>query len=170
MVSLTTATFLALSMFDHVVVGGAADLLVGRRVAEAIGYFFASVSESTQQGCIWGTFVARDQRQTASASPEFSGPQMTLHLVRRVSSAAPFTALVGSLCVSRMISSICRPLMPPAALISFTASSVPRLMPMPVDDGTGQRRQIADPDRLFCRDGGLGDAACKDGGAGRFSA
>jgi hypothetical protein len=59
---------------------------------------------------------------------------MTWTLWRRVSSVAAFTALVGSLCVSRTMSSSCRPLMPPAALISLTASSVPRLMPMPVEE------------------------------------
>ena len=59
---------------------------------------------------------------------------MTLTLWPRVSSAAPFTALVGSLCVSRLISSIWRPSMPPASLISSTASWTPRLIPTPVDD------------------------------------
>ena len=43
---------------------------------------------------------------------------MTVTLWRRVSSAAALTALVGSLCVSRITISIFRPLMPPAALIS----------------------------------------------------
>ena len=38
---------------------------------------------------------------------------------------APFTALVGSLWVSRVISSICRPSIPPAALISCTANWSP---------------------------------------------
>ena len=33
--------------------------------------------------------------------------------------------------------------------------------------GTGERRKITDQDRLFCRDGGLDDGACKGGSAGR---
>ena len=57
-----------------------------------------------------------------------------LDLAPRVSSAALFTALVGSLWVSRLISSIWRPSIPPAALISCTAIATPRLMPIPVDD------------------------------------
>jgi hypothetical protein len=53
---------------------------------------------------------------------------------RCVSSATAFTALVGSLCVSRTISSSLRPSTPPAALISSTASTVPRLIPTPVEE------------------------------------
>ena len=145
-------------MFDHVVVGGAADLLIGGRVAEASGYFFTSISESTQQGCNCGTLARASSGTAASASPELSGPHMTLTLWPRVSSAAAFTALVGSLCVSRTISSICRPSMPPAALISSHGQ-----LDAAVDAdaggrrGAGERRQVSDPDRIFLGDGGLGD-------------
>ena len=52
----------------------------------------------------------------------------------RVSSSAALTALVGSPCVSRVTTSMVRPLTPPAALISSTAKVRPRLKPMPVDD------------------------------------
>ena len=101
---------------------------------KAIGYFLTSISSSTQHGCSIGTLSRAISGVAASASPELSGPQMMLHLARCASSATAFTALVGSLCVSRLISSILRPLMPPALLISSTASWVPRLMPTPVDD------------------------------------
>src|ERR1041385_5660147 len=99
-----------------------------------IGYFFTSVRLSTQQGWICRMFCRARIGTTASDSPELSGPNTTLTLAARVSSAVAFTALVGSDWVSRWISSIMRPLMPPALLISCTASSVPRLMPTPVDD------------------------------------
>ena len=108
-------------------------LLVGA-LRNAIGYFLTSISSSTQHGCSIGTPLRAISGVAASASPELSGPQMMLAFWRCVSSATAFTALVGSLCVSRATSSILRPLMPPAALISVTASSVPRLMPMPVDE------------------------------------
>jgi hypothetical protein len=70
----------------------------------------------------------------ASDSPELSGPKTTWTWCARASSVAAFTAFVGSLWVSRVISSICRPSTPPAALISLTANSTPRLIPIPVDE------------------------------------
>src|SRR5476651_1649287 len=99
-----------------------------------IGYFLTSISSSTQQGWIIGVLSRATSGVAASASPELSGPQMMLTFWRCVSSATAFTALVGSLWVSRTTSSILRPLMPPAALISSTARMVPRLMPTPVDE------------------------------------
>src|SRR5476651_1313256 len=99
-----------------------------------IGYFLTSISSSTQQGWIIGVLSRATSGVAASASPELSGPQMMLTFWRCVSSATAFTALVGSLWVSRTISSILRPSMPPAALISSTARTVPRLMPTPVDE------------------------------------
>src|SRR5471032_1188294 len=99
-----------------------------------IGYFLTSISSSTQQGWIIGTLSRATSGVAASASPELSGPQMMLTFWRCVSSATAFTDLVGSLWVSRTISSILRPSMPPTALISSTARMVPRLMPTPVDE------------------------------------
>ena len=79
-------------------------------------------------------FVLASSGTTASDSPELPGPITALTFCARESSAAPFTAFIGSLWVSRTTSSICRPSMPPAALISCTASWTPRFMPIPVDD------------------------------------
>ena len=66
----------------------------------------------------------------ASASPELSGPQMAWTLAWLISSCVAFTALVGSPWVSRMKSSILRPLTPPPALMASTAKFTPRLKPM----------------------------------------
>ena len=101
---------------------------------KAIGYFLTSISSSTQHGCSIATLSRAISGVAASASPEFTGPKMTPTFWRCVSSATAFTALVGSLCVSRTISSSLRPLMPPAALISSIPSWTPRLMPTPVDE------------------------------------
>ena len=108
-------------------------MLVGA-LRKAIGYFCTSISSSTQQGCSIGVRLRAISGVAASASPEFSGPQIMLARARWVSSATAFTALVGSDWVSRTTSSILRPLMPPALLISATASSVPRLIPTPVEE------------------------------------
>jgi hypothetical protein len=43
-----------------------------------IGYFFASVRLSTQQGCTCGVLVPRSSGTTASDSPELTGPKTTL--------------------------------------------------------------------------------------------
>src|SRR6202167_4594939 len=67
---------------------------------------------------------------TASASPEFSGPQIAWTLTWLINSWVAFTALVGSPWVSRITISILRPLTPPAALIASAAKFTPRLKPM----------------------------------------
>src|SRR5882757_2867563 len=66
----------------------------------------------------------------ANASPELSGPQMAWTLAWLISSCVAFTALVGSPWVSRVTTSIWRPLTPPAALMASTAKITPRLNPM----------------------------------------
>src|ERR1700735_1495740 len=66
----------------------------------------------------------------ASASPELNGPQIAWTLAWLINSWVAFTALVGSPWVSRITSSILRPLTPPAALIASTAKLTPRLKPM----------------------------------------
>src|ERR1700716_2999280 len=66
----------------------------------------------------------------ASASPELSGPQIAWTLAWLINSCVALTALVGSPWVSRMNSSILRPLTPPPALIASTAKFTPRLKTM----------------------------------------
>jgi hypothetical protein len=83
-----------------------------------------------------------------------------------MSSTAAFTALVGSLCVSRVMSSICRPLTPPAALISLTARMVPRLVAIPLDELGPVSAGRADADRLGCSYRRAGKPGAKRGGAG----
>src|SRR5580704_10370217 len=66
----------------------------------------------------------------ASASPELTGPQMAWTLSWLIISCVALTALVGSPWVSRVMTSILRPLTPPAALMASTAKITPRLKPM----------------------------------------
>src|ERR1700756_1741447 len=128
------ATFLHLSTSTTYRLAPAPICWLVEALRKHIGYFLGSVRLSTQQGWICGVLVRASKGTTASDSPELTGPNTALTFCPRVSSAAPFTALVGSLWVSRVISSICRPSIPPAALISCTASWMPRLIPTPVDD------------------------------------
>src|SRR5882672_9516468 len=67
--------------------------------------------------------VARD-------SPELVGPQIACTFNALIISCVALTALVGSPWVSRVMISILRPLMPPAALNASAANSTPRLKPM----------------------------------------
>src|SRR6202034_1871910 len=67
---------------------------------------------------------------TASASHELSGPQIACTLDWLINSWVAFTALVGSPWVSRITTSILRPLTPPAALMASAAKLTPRLKPM----------------------------------------
>src|SRR5476651_1558282 len=66
----------------------------------------------------------------ASASPELSGPQIAWTLAWLINSWVALTALVGSPWVSRVMTSILRPLTPPAALMASTAKIAPRLKPI----------------------------------------
>src|SRR5882757_7594580 len=66
----------------------------------------------------------------ASASPELSGPQIAWTLAWLINSCVALTALVGSPWVSRVMTSILRPLAPLAALMASTAKTTPRLKPM----------------------------------------
>src|SRR4030081_2809592 len=66
----------------------------------------------------------------ASASPELNGPQIAWTLAWLINSWVALTALVGSPWVSRVTTSILRPLTPPAALMASTAKITPRLKPM----------------------------------------
>src|SRR6202795_4919034 len=66
----------------------------------------------------------------ASASPELTGPQIAWTLAWLINSCVAFTALVGSPWVSRVTTSILRPLTPPAELRASTAKTTPRLKPM----------------------------------------
>src|SRR5215475_836331 len=65
----------------------------------------------------------------ASASPELSGPQIACTFCEEINSCVAFTALLGSPWVSRITSSILRPLTPPAPLMASTAKLTPRLKP-----------------------------------------
>src|ERR1700709_2081831 len=67
---------------------------------------------------------------TASDSPELVGPQIALTLSWLIISWVALTALVGSPWVSRVMTSILRPLTPPAALMASTANTTPRWKPM----------------------------------------
>src|ERR1700748_2212655 len=67
---------------------------------------------------------------TASDSPELSGPQIAWTFCWLINSWVAFTALVGSPWVSRITTSILRPLTPPAPLMASTAKLTPRLKPM----------------------------------------
>src|SRR5580658_1475877 len=133
-VSLITATFLRVSTSTTYRLAAPPICWLVGALRKHIGYFCGSVRLSTQQGWTCGVLVRAKSGTTASDSPELTGPHTTLTFWPRVSSAAPLTALVGSLCVSRVISSSCRPSMPPAALISCTANWMRRLMPTPVED------------------------------------
>src|SRR5258705_7059304 len=66
----------------------------------------------------------------ASASPELSGPQIARTLAWLINSCVAFTALVGSPWVSRVMTSILRPLTPPPGLMASTAKTTPRLNPI----------------------------------------
>src|ERR1700740_2278164 len=66
----------------------------------------------------------------ASASPELSGPQIACTFCEEINSCVAFTALLGSPWVSRITSSILRPLTPPAPLMASTANCTPRLKPI----------------------------------------
>ena len=76
----------------------------------------------------------------ARPSPELTGPITKWTLSLKASCCAKLTALVGSPAVSRVSSSILRPRMPPAALISSTASFTPSFSANAADEsGPGQR-------------------------------
>src|SRR3981081_1780925 len=99
-------------------------------IRNAFGNFAGSIRLSTTQGWISGILARAMIGVVASASPEFSGPQIAWTLAWLINSCVALTALVGSPWVSRMIASILRPLTPPAALIASTAKLTPRLKPM----------------------------------------
>src|ERR1700712_1683999 len=96
----------------------------------AFGNLVVSIRVSTTQGWISGILARAMIGVVASASPELSGPQMAWTLAWLISSCVAFTALVGSPWVSRMNSSILRPLTPPPALMASTAKLTPRLKPI----------------------------------------
>src|ERR1700692_4342376 len=96
----------------------------------AFGNFVVSIRLSTTQGWISGILARAMIGVVASASPELSGPQIAWTLAWLINSWVAFTALLGSPWVSRMTSSILRPLTPPAALMASTAKLTPRLKPM----------------------------------------
>src|ERR1700712_1222069 len=95
----------------------------------ALGYLVVSIRVSTTQGWISGILARAMIGVVASASPELTGPQIAWTLAWLISSWVAFTALVGSPWVSRVMTSILRPLTPPAALMASTAKITPRLKP-----------------------------------------
>src|SRR5262245_9465011 len=97
---------------------------------KAFGYLEVSISVSTTQGWMFGTFARAMIGVVASASPELSGPQIACTLSWLIIAWVAFTAWVGSPCVSRMMTSSLRPLTPPAPLIASTAKFTPRLKPI----------------------------------------
>src|ERR1700761_8805320 len=96
----------------------------------ALGNLAGSIRLSTTHGCRFGILARAMIGVVASASPEFSGPQIACTFCWLISSCVAFTALVGSPWVSRITASIFRPLTPPAALMASTAKLTPRLKPM----------------------------------------
>src|SRR6202043_4127845 len=96
----------------------------------AFGNFFVSIRLSTTQGWMSGILARAMIGVVASDSPELSGPQIAWTLAWLINSWVAFTALVGSPWVSRVMTSILRPLTPPAALMASTAKITPRLKPM----------------------------------------
>src|ERR1700710_804789 len=96
----------------------------------AFGYLVVSIRVSTTHGWMSGILARAMIGVVASASPEFTGPQIACTLAWLISSWVAFTALVGSPWVSRVMISILRPLTPPAALMASTAKMTPRLKPM----------------------------------------
>src|ERR1700759_2427499 len=96
----------------------------------AFGNFVVSIRLSTTQGWISGILARAMIGVVASASPELSGPQIACTLDWLINSWVAFTALVGSPWVSRITTSILRPLTPPAPLMASTAKFTPRLKPM----------------------------------------
>src|SRR3569833_1179463 len=104
--------------------------LLDGAMRNAFGYFVGSIRLSTTQGGISGIFARAMMGVVASASPELTGPQIAWTLAWLISSCVALTALVGSPWVSRVMISILRPLMPPAALIASAANTTPRLKPV----------------------------------------
>src|SRR5256885_16474301 len=96
---------------------------------KAFGNLVGSIRLSTTQGWISGILARAMIGVVASASPEFSGPQIAWTLAWLINSWVALTALVGSPWVSRITISILRPLTPPPALIASTAKVTPRLKP-----------------------------------------
>src|SRR5258708_29643610 len=96
----------------------------------ALGNLAGSIRLSTTQGWISGILTRAMIGVVASASPEFSGPQIAWTLAWLINSWVALTALVGSPWVSRMMTSILRPLTPPVALMASTAKLTPRLKPI----------------------------------------
>jgi hypothetical protein len=88
-----------------------------------------SIRVSTTQGWMFGILARAMIGVVASASPELTGPHSPWTLAWLINSWVAFTALVGSPWVSRVMTSILRPLTPPAALIASTAKITPRLKP-----------------------------------------
>src|SRR5665213_1638753 len=95
----------------------------------ALGNLTGSIRLSTTQGCRSGILARAMIGVVASASPELSGPQIACTLDWLINSWVAFTALVGSPWVSRITTSILRPLTPPPALMASTAKLTPRLKP-----------------------------------------
>src|ERR1700759_3810068 len=96
----------------------------------AFGNLVVSIRLSPTQGWISGILDRPMTGGGASASPEFSGPQMPWTLSWLIISCVALTALVGSPWVSRVMTSILRPLTPPAALMAARQNITPRLKPM----------------------------------------
>src|ERR1700749_3368157 len=79
---------------------------------------------------MFGIFARAMIGVVASASPELNGPHSAWTLAWLINSCVALTALVGSPWVSRVMTSILRPLTPPAALMASNAKITPRLKPM----------------------------------------
>src|SRR6266568_2330030 len=79
---------------------------------------------------MFGIFARAMIGVVARDSPELNGPQIAWTLAWLINSWVALTALVGSPWVSRVMTSILRPLTPPAALMASTANTTPRLKPM----------------------------------------
>ena len=116
---------------------------------KARGYFTGSISSSMAPITRLGMPARARMGTAARPSPEFTGPITTCTLSLKASCCAKLTALVGSPAVSRVSSSICRPLMPPALLISSTASCTPWFSAMAADD-SGPVSDDSQPTLMGC--------------------
>ena len=116
---------------------------------KARGYFTGSISSSMAPITRLGTPALARMGVLAKPSPELTGPMTKCTLSLKASCCAKFTALVGSPAVSRVSSSIWRPLMPPALLISSTASCTPWFSAMAADD-SGPVSEDSQPTLMVC--------------------
>jgi hypothetical protein len=105
------------------------DLLIGGRFAEAHWIFFGIGQSVDPAGMDLRRVGACEQRHYRKRLAGIDRAEHDAHLLSARELGGAVHGLGRVAWVSRVMSSICRPSMPPAALISCTASWIPRLMP-----------------------------------------